>query len=1031
MKKLSLLALLLMATSLLFLSPISAQETITLKGKELFGDMRARQIGPALMSGRISDLEAHPNNPRIIYAGTAGGGVWKSNNGGASFQPIFDDYIQSIGTVTVDPHDPDNTVYVGTGETWTRNSVSLGDGVYKTSDGGQNWKKLPLDGSERVSDIIVHPKNKDVLFVGELGALWGDSETRGVYKSEDGGQTWDNIFYIDQKTGCAELIMDPNDPNILYASMWEFRRTAWSFNSGGSKSGLFKSVDGGKNWKELRNGFPSGKLGRIAVAVAPSDGNILYAVIESEKTENNGLYRSDDAGNSWKRLNGDFGLVVRPFYFSRIVVDPKNPDVLVKAGLFGSISRDGGKTFKDPGNMHADIHDILFDINDSDRMYFATDGGVYRTWDGGSTLDIVSNIPVSQFYHLALDNEEPYNIYGGLQDNGSWYGPSHSPGGIEARDWNRVGYGDGFRVLRHSSKPIIYSEMQGAENVWRYDIERNQQKTIQPLPVKGDPKLRYNWNAPISLSPSKPDRIYIGSQFVHMSEDMGNTWKKISKDLTTNDKKKQDQENSGGLSKDNSGAENHCTVFTITESSLDENIVWAGTDDGNVQVTKNGGKKWSNVTKNIKGLPANTWCYHIEASVHDKGTAYAVFDGHTKNDKNPYCFKTTDFGKTWTSITTNDIKGFTRSIQEDFVNPDLLFLGTETGLYITINGGTSWSKFTNNMPSTAVHHLEMHPQTNDVVMATHGRGIIILDDISPLRELTNEILSKDVHFFNSEPFTLIEESGFGGSSTELQFVGPNRNRNAKIMYYLKKRHIFGKMKIDLYDQQGNHVKELSASKAKGINIVNWDYFTTTPKMAKGKTFTFGGFTAPRIQAGTYKVVMTKGKEKYETELVIKYDETSLVSADERKQHHEVTQKLFNMSEDLAYQVYQMDEMISGVNHLMGSLSSTEKEGNELLKKLNTLKESSVITTGDNYVGAAEPQLREKLAALYSKVASGFVPPSTSELENLALIEERFNKGKKELEALNKGPWAKLKDVGAIAGVTFPKVLSKTDFLKKS
>jgi len=1018
-------------TTLLFLSTSSnifGQEEIILNGKELFGDLSARQIGPGLMSGRISDLEGHPTNNRILYAGTAGGGVWKSSNGGASFDPIFDDYIQSIGKVCVDPHDPDNTIYVGTGEIWTRNSTSLGDGLYKTIDGGQNWKKLPFEGSERISNIIVHPKDKNTIYVGELGALWGDSETRGVFKSTDGGQTWNKIFYVDQKTGCSDLIMDPNDPNILYASMWEFRRTPWSFNSGGTKSGLFKSTDGGKTWNELNNGFPKGKLGRIAVAVAPSNPKIIYSVIESENGDQSGLYRSEDSGTSWKRLNGDFGLIVRPFYFSRIVVDPQNPDILVKAGLFGSISRDGGKTFKSAGNMHADIHDIHYDKKDSDRMYFATDGGVYRTWDGGTTLDIVENIPVSQFYHITLDNEEPYNIYGGLQDNGSWYGPSSSPGGIEARDWNRVGYGDGFRVLKHSTKPILYSEMQGAENVWRYDIERNQQKTIQPLATKGEAKLRFNWNAPITLSPNKPDRIYIGSQFLHVSDDMGNTWKKISKDLTTNDPAKQDQENSGGLSKDNSGAENHCTIFTIAESSLDENIIWVGTDDGNVQVTKNNGKAWDEVGQNITGLPKNTWCYHIEPSVHDKSTAYAVFDGHTGNDKNPYSYKTTDYGKTWTSIITEDVKGFTRCMQEDLVNPDLLFLGTETGLYITINGGQNWSKFTNNMPSTAVHHMEMHAKTNDLVMATHGRGVIILDDISPLRELTKEVIDQDVFFFEQKPFTMVEESGFGGGSTELQFVGPNRNRNARIIYYLKKRHIFGKMKIELFDEQGKFVKELDAGKAKGINIVTWDYMLTSPKMAKGKTFTFGGFTAPRASAGTYSVVMTKGKERYESKLKIKYDENSLLTAQERKNHKEITQKLFDMTEDLAFQVYQMDEMIEEANKYGQKSSKAKMWADEIVPKLTALKESSVITTGDNYVGQAEPELREKLATLYAKVASGFVPPTASEMDNLNLLEGQFNDIKKSLKEIQEKDWAKLMKLLSEEGVEAPKIMDKKEFL---
>ncbi len=461
-------------------------EEIVLSGKELFGDLSARQIGPALMSGRISDLEKHPTNSRIIYAGTAGGGVWKSSNGGATFTAISNDLPQSIGVVAIDPNDPDRNIWVGTGETWVRNSVSVGAGLFKSTDGGVSWKEVPGFGqSERISSIVFNPNDSKEIYVGILGALYGDSEARGVYKTTDGGTTWNKIFYVGPGTGCSDVIIDKNNPAILYASMWQFRRTPWSFSSGGENSGLFKSTDSGKTWNKIHSGFPSGKLGRIAIAVAPSDSKILYAVLETEKDADKGLYKSLDAGASWEKLNGDFGLVVRPFYFSRIVVDPKNPDVVVKGGLFGSISRDGGKTFKSMGNMHADIHDVLFDINDSDRMYVGTDGGVYRSWDGGITMEIVENMPVSQFYHISLDDEKPYNIYGGLQDNGSWYGPSASIGGIEARDWTSVGAGDGFRVLKHKTKPIIYSEMQGAENVWRYDVEKKKNKTIQPLPDRG------------------------------------------------------------------------------------------------------------------------------------------------------------------------------------------------------------------------------------------------------------------------------------------------------------------------------------------------------------------------------------------------------------------------------------------------------------------------------------------------------------------------------------------------------------------
>lgn len=985
------------------------QDAVT-KGKELFGDMRARHIGPALMSGRISDLELHPTNDRIVYVGAAGGGVWKSTNGGATFNSIFDEYCQSVGAIEIDPSNPDNVVWVGTGETWTRNSVTVGDGLYKTSDGGSTWQKMGFEKSERIAGIQVNPKNPNEVYVAVLGALWSDSEDRGLYKTTDGGKTWNKILYVDKTTGCSDLLLDPQNPNIVYASFWEFRRSPWSFNSGGLSSALYKSADGGTTWNKIHNGFPKGKLGRIAVAVAPSNSNILYAVIESEQDKDKGLYRSEDAGASWKQTNGDFGLVVRPFYFSRITVDPRNPEVVVKAGLTGSISRDGGKTFKNLGPMHSDIHDMVFDINNSDRMYVGTDGGVYRSWDGGTTMEIVENLPLSQFYQISVDNEEPYNVYGGLQDNGSWYGPSSSPGGVEARDWHVVGVGDGYRVLPHPTKKILYSEMQGAENVWRYDRLKEQTKTIQPLAMKGDPKLRFNWNSPMATSAFKPDRFYMGSQFVHRSEDMGETWVKISPDLTTNDPLKTEQGKSGGLSRDNSGAENHCTIFTIAESPLDENIVWAGTDDGNVQVTKDGGKTWTNVVANIPGLPKNTSCWHIEASVFGKGTAYAVFTGYQRGDQKPYTYKTTDFGATWKSIISNDVVGFVRNIQEDYVNENLLFLGTEFGLYISTDGGTSWLKFTNNMPAVAVHFIDLQKRTNDLVMGTHGRGVIIIDDISPLRELTTENLAKDFHFFPIKPATMDEASGFGGTASETQFVGANASTNAKITYYLKKRHTLGKMTAELQDMSGNKITDLDVGKSKGINVIEWGFMTKPPKIATGKTFAFGGFTSPRVPAGTYKVVIQKGKDTFTNELVVQYDPKSAIPLADRKANEEVTKKLFDMTQELAYLVYEIDETIKAAEEQKVKSPAAAKAVTPLLNELNKLKETLVVTTGDNYVGAGEPQLREDLSELYSKVASTFFKPSNAELDNMAAISERMQTAKVTLKKVKEKHAPKLNEV---------------------
>ncbi|MEL1226738.1 MAG: hypothetical protein VW963_08335 [Candidatus Neomarinimicrobiota bacterium] len=986
---------------ILFLIPqnSSAQQKPTDLGS-YFGDIRARHIGPALMSGRINDLELHPNNPRIIYAGAAGGGVWKSNDGGSTFNPIFEDYCQSIGAITLDPSDPDNTVYVGTGETWTRNSVTIGDGLYRSKDGGITWKKLGLENSERIANIIVNPENPNEIYVGVLGALWSDSDQRGVFKSSDGGSTWNKILYDGPATGCADLAMDPSNPNILYASMWEFRRTGWSFNSGGPKSALYKSTDGGASWNKIHNGFPEGKLGRLAIAVAPSDSNILYTVIEAENPDKKGLYRSDDAGQTWTQSNNDFGITVRPFYFSRIVIDPKNPDVIVKAGLSGSISRDGGKTFKDLGFMHSDIHDIAFHVKDSDYMFAGTDGGVYRSWNGGTTFEIVENLPLAQFYHVSVDNAEPYNIYGGLQDNGSWFGPNAAAGGVKAANWTSVGQGDGFRVLKHPTKNIIYSEMQGAENVWRYDIEKGRIKTIQPLPKKGQPKLRFNWNAPIAVSNSQPDRLYIGSQFVHKSEDQGESWETISPDLTTNDPKKQLQEDSGGLSMDNSGAENHTTIFTIAESPLNANIIWVGTDDGNVQITKDGGKTWVNTVENIPNLPQNTWVYHIEASVHDAGTAYAVFDGHTSGDMTPYVYKTTDFGISWTSIATDDIKTFARNIQEDTKNPNLLFLGTEMGLYITNNGGESWSQFTNNLPPVAIHYIALQDQTNDLILGTHGRGIIIIDDISPLREINADQLAEKLYFFEPKGLVMRDKSsGFPESfGTETQFVGENPTRIAQFKYLLPKRHTFGKMSMEIQDLEGNKVATLNPKKSKGVNIVSWNYTMRQPKVAKGKTLAFGGFTSPRVAAGSYKVVINKGRDTFEKTFMVTNDNETSTDPAYFKTKNEVTMKLYNMTQELAYMVYELDALL-------------EKVKNKRIKaKLQTLKEGLVITTGDNYVGAAEPQLREKMADLFSKIAGSYAKPSPNEMEFLEVIEARFNTAKTSFSQLKKRAKVSLDDL---------------------
>jgi photosystem II stability/assembly factor-like uncharacterized protein len=996
---------------------------------EYFGDLKARQLGPALMSGRVSDIELHPKNSNIVLIGSAGGGVWKSQDGGVRFTSIFDNYCQSIGVVTIDPSDSDNTYWVGTGETWTRNSVSAGDGIYKTTDGGKNWTKMGLEKTDRIASIQIHPKNPNIIYVAALGALWGNSDDRGVYKTEDGGKTWNKILFVNNTTGCSELVMDPTNPEVLYAAFWEFRRTAYSFSSGGTNSALYKSTDGGKTWQKLQNGLPKGKLGRIAVTIAPSNPQIVYAVMETEKKEEKGLYRSDDGGSNWKFLNGDFGLTVRPFYFSRITVDPKNPDIITKAGLSGSISRDGGKTFKNLGSMHSDIHDIAFDPANSSKLFVATDGGLYRSMDGGSSLEMVEDLPLSQFYHVSTDNRNPFYVYGGLQDNNSWFGPSASPGGVEARDWELVGQGDGFRVFPHPTEPnVVYSEMQGAEAIWRFDVAKQQLKVVKPYPVDGDPKLRFNWNAAITTSKHNPNRLYAGSQFLHISEDRGDSWKKISPDLTTNDKTKQNQEESGGLSADNSGAENHCTIFTIAESPLTDQVIWVGTDDGNIQLTQDGGKTWTNLIKNITGLPSNTWCYHIEASVHGKEIAYAVFDGHAKNDYQAYVYKTTDFGKTWKPIVSNQIGSFVRNIQEDYVNQNLLFIGAENGLHISLDGGANWSAFTNNFPKVAVHYLELHAEKNSLIAATHGRGIIILDDISPLRNISESLLKSNLTFFDTKPFVISEKSNFGGTALSNQFVGDNPTSNAKISYFLPKRHTFGKMVAEIVDMNGNLVSKLEAGKLKGVNTIEWGFNALAPKVAKGKGFALAG--APTVKAGNYKVKISKGTEVFEKEIEVQYDPSSSFTVNERTEQQRVTQDLFNFIQDLAYFVYNIDQWDEKVEEFQKKNSAPNKTVNKLGEELDALREILVVTKGDNYVGAGEPQLREKLNDIYGTISSYYGAPSTTQIENINSLKKQFETAKADFEKIKAGNLKAFEKIlEKNATVQKPVIVSFEEFLK--
>ena len=972
-----------------------------LKGKQIFGSLTARQLGPTLTSGRLTDIAIQPNNNNVIYVGTAGGGVWKSQNAGVNFEPIFDKHNSSIGCIAIDPNQPDQVVWVGTGETWTRNSVSVGDGLYRSNDGGKNWKKIGFPDSERISSIQIDPKNSNIVYVAVLGHLWGDDDKKGVYKTIDGGKTWQKILAGKPDTGISDLVMDPNNHNVLYAALWQFRRTPWSFNSGGKNAALYKTSDAGKSWQKIDFGVTSNELGRIAVAVAPTDSNRVYVVLETKEKSEKGFYVSNDAGKTWQNVNRNFDVTVRPFYFARMTVDPKNKDIIIKSGYQGSISRDGGKTFKNLGYMHADIHDAVFDKDNSNRVYFATDGGFYTSLDAGTSNVKSRDLNVGQYYYISVDNETPYNIYGGLQDNGSWWVPNTAPGGVKEKDWNAVGGGDGFRVMRHPTKKIIYSESQAGGWIGRYDMDKQSIRNITPFAEKQDEILRFNWNTALALSPNKPDRVYVGSQYLHKSDDMGTNWTIISPDLTTDDKSKQQQDKSGGLTVDNSGAENNNDIFTIAESPLDENVIWVGTDDGNVQLTKDAGKNWENLTKNIPDLPPFSWVYHIEADNFDKASAFAVFDRHTLDDVKTYVYKTDDFGQTWHSIVTDQVKGSARNIQQDYVKKDLLYLGTEYGLYISLNGGKHWMKFTNNMPTVPVHYIALQKQTNDLVLGTHGRGVIVIDDISPLREINDEMLKKPVYFFKSKDFTMFERDNFGNGYISNSFVAPSKPQGAKIMYYLKKRHTFGKMTMRILDENQKEVAKLDPRKQKGINIVRWYYHGKAPKSAAGKTISQGGFVSPRLPAGTYTVQMQKGKKIYNSKIVTKYDALPGISLKDRTIQEKTTQELFGMVENLAYMVYKGDAMMKYAKQLSVKQPKIKKLAQKLIEALSGLKKTLVQTTGDNYTETPKDELREKISKLYSQVAMEYEAPSNSQMKNLSILKSALADAHKKFDKISR------------------------------
>jgi photosystem II stability/assembly factor-like uncharacterized protein len=995
--------LMLAAIAVLLFGAVQAQSKIT---SATFGMMEARWLGPGTMSGRITAIDGVNSDGKTLYVGTAGGGVWKTTNAGASFKPIFDKYTQSIGALAIDQKNP-KVIYVGTGESNMRNSVSIGDGMYKSTDGGDNWTRIGLEGTEHIAKIVIDPSNSNTIYVAAPGPLWSDGANRGLYKSTDAGKTWTKVLYINEKAGCADVALDPSDPNIVYASTWEFRRMPYSFNSGGNGSGMYKSTDGGKTWKELTNGLPKKPFGRIAFALAPSAPKNLLAIVESNET---GLYISADGGENWKQQSATANIVARPFYFSTIVVDPLDPKRVYRPAFVFSYSNDGGYSFADASNeggwVHSDMHALWINPNNTNQLYVGTDGGVYYSLDRGATWSFVQSLPVGQFYHAAVDNREPYNVYGGLQDNGSWVAPSSAPGGVSNAAWKAIYGGDGFWTVPDALDPnIAYAEAQGGE-IGRVNLTTLKAVSIKPQQAANEEKLRWNWNTPIVTGAKNKKNLYIGAQYLYRSTDQGRNWTRISPDLTTNDKKKQQQEESGGLSADNTSAENHCTIFTIAESPLDESLVWVGTDDGNLQYTPDGGRTWNNVARNYAtaGIPAGTWVSSIEPSAHDKKVVYATFDNHMYGDHKTYVAMSADMGKNWKMMQSSEFTGFAHKIKEDPKNKDLLFAGTEMGLFATVDGGANWFRMKNKIPDYAlVRDIQIHPTTHDLVIATHGRGVMIVDDITPMRSLTKATIEQDVHLFDLKPITLtMGKFGDGGFPSTGGWVAPNAPSIPPIQYYFKERVNSGEVAIEIYDSANKLVRTLPGTIRKGINKVYWNLKMNPPKVASGGTkIDFSGFLAPMVPPGNYTVKLKVGDKIYSKPLKLLHDakDKDFTLAD-RQAQYKAAMQLYNLHEKLGVTVDSLaaKQKLLQTNMARTKDSSTKKMLQEYHNKLEELR-STLLATKQKSLFADEKKLREDITEVYAAVVNQEARPSNLQLQRIGTLQQQVGKAEESRKTL--------------------------------
>jgi hypothetical protein len=892
-----------------------------------FKNMKPRAIGPSGMSGRITTIDVLHNDRNTIYVGAASGGVWKTENAGNSWKPIFDEQpIQNIGSIAVCQNNP-SIVWVGTGEGNPRNSVSLGEGIYKSMDAGKTWKCMGLEKTRNIHRIIIDPTNPNVVYAGAIGNPFGTHSERGVFKTIDAGETWNKVLYTNDTSGVADMIMDPKNPNKIFAAMWQHNRTPWSFTSGGKGSGLYVTIDAGKNWKKLNGeeGLPTGNYGRIGIAICHDMPNRVYALIESTKSA---LYKSDDGGFKWEKVNDDPQYTAnRSFYFQDIIADPQNENRLWLINQTVSMSEDGGKTFKTviPYNgIHPDHHAFWIHPNDPNFIIDGNDGGIGISRDKGKNWEFDEKIPVGQFYHINVDNETPYNVMGGMQDNGSWRGPAYTwtQSGIKNYYWESLWGGDGFDVMPDPEDANwLYAMSQGGD-VGRYNIKTGERWDIRPPSVvntMNKDRLRFNWNAAMAQDAFDTKTIYFGSQFVHKSTDKGASWTTISPDLTSNDSAKIDQQKNGGISIDITGAENHCTILAIEPSKLNKDILWVTTDDGQVQLTKDGGKTWTNLSTKITGLTNGSWIPQVRASRYNAGEAYIVANDYRRGNIAATIFRTTDFGNTWTNIVQNkNIKGYALCVLQDPVEPNLFFVGTEQGLWISFDNAVSFQQFKNGYPSVSTYDLAIQEREADLCIATFGRAIYILDDIRPLRKLAAQkgtLNRKFMAFSNNDAYlvTYKNQPGYEWSTWGV-WNADNRRRGAAISFYTELQPILkdsvskklsDSLKIankepkrdtavvKIYNMQNELVRTLEWTVDTGYNKKYWGM--------DEKGFRYPGSIKPKgetaepsgdaVLPGKYKIVFNFNKQTDSSYITIKADPRKTDNTEIKKAQKLLTNRL--------------------------------------------------------------------------------------------------------------------------------------------